>query len=559
MFKRKNAGEVRWCLFFLWLFLLTVFYPFTLVYGAEASINVAPDQTFYRDIEKLIAHKLIKKSIWGQRPYSRQEFARLILEAKKNFLQQTKISESGSNYIRDILDRLEREFKDEIFVMEKKGSRRAFLFHPLTSVQFGGTMTNSPFRVVPENGGGHIDARVNPFLDSQMGHHLAEGTTTSLQTDSSLQWTDHVALHLIPRFQLAWQQNDNPEANAFIENFYAKFFLKNIELEIGRDNVLWGQGDTGSLFLSTNPRALDLVKISNDKPFLLPWVFKNLGLQKMSFMYADLGPEQNFSHAYLATWKWSLLPMSFLEFGFVMGVHSGGEGAPGASFGQRVLDIFPVTHLLWGSQDLIGNKIGGGDFHLRLPFLRNTTLYGEILFDDIKGDLKTQFDDVAAYLFGLYAPRLLDSGKLDLRLEYHQVGTIFYRHGQFQSGWTENQFVLGDPLGSDSWGIYATANWDLSKNNSIKTAFAWETASGDIYMGVAPVGANSFFEKITDNPEETRYRATLVWGHYFKKLNFMNFNLKGGYERVKNFNFSSGSSLNNFLGQFTLVIKPVYN
>lgn len=556
MFKRKNAGEVRWCLFFLWLFLLTVFYPFTLVYGAEASINVAPDQTFYRDIEKLIAHKLIKKSIWGQRPYSRQEFARLILEAKKNFLQQTKISESGSNYIRDILDRLEREFKDEIFVMEKKGSRRSFLFHPLTSVQFEGTMTNSPFRVVPNNNVGLMDARLNPFLNSQMGHHLVEGTTMSVETDTSFQWTNHTAFHFIPRFQLAWEQNDQTEADVFVENLYAKFFFKNIELEIGRDNVLWGQGDTGSLFLSTNPRALDLVKISNDKPFLLPWVFKNLGLQKMSFMYADLGPEQNFSHAYLATWKWSLLPMSFLEFGFVMGVHSGGEGAPGASLGQRVLDIFPVTHLLWGSQDLIGNKIGGGDFHLRLPFLRNTTLYGEFFFDDIKGDLKTQFVDVSAYLFGIYVPRLLDSGVLDLRLEYHQIGPVFYRHGQFVSAWTLNQFILGDPLGPDGQALYGRINWDVSSTDRIEILLAWENSSGDVYQGFAPVGSNSFYEKITNNPEEMRYRATVLWDRRFERPDFLSLQVMGGYERVKNFNFSSGSSLNNFLGQFTLVVQP---
>lgn len=520
---------------------------------AEASINVSPVESFYRDIDKLVAHKLIHTHIRGQRPFSRREFARLAQEAAKNFSQKKPWSEKSLTYIQTILDRLHSEFAEEI---EELKSTNTVSFHPIANSEFHWVTTDSPYRPISDNGVGRIDSLFNPLLQPLMGRHLVEGTTAAIETSSWLRLTDHMAFHFVPRVQLALDSIDDVEANIFVENLYAKFLFKNIELEIGRDNILWGQGEKSTLLLSASPRALDLVKLSNDKPFHFPWIFEKMGPQRMSFIYADLGPEQGFPHTYLASWKWSMLPLPFLELGLNMGVHSGGEGSPDGSFLDRFADIIPAAHLFAGSQQEIGNKIGGGDFNLRLPFFRNTSVYGELFFDDIKGDIKTQFVDVAAYLFGAYLPRLTDSGLVDLRFEFHQIGEVFYRHAQFLSGWSLNQQTLGDPLGPNAQGFYLTANWDISSHNKLESSLALETTSGDIFQAVYPVGSNSSFQKIIDSPEETRYRFTATWSHRFKKHDFMQFHLKGGYERVKNFNFSAGSSLDNFLGLFVLSIQP---
>ena len=100
----------------------------------------------------------------------------------------------------------------------------------------------------PANGVGSIDARQNPFLQNHGGKRLVEGTTLSLETNSWIRLTKFFAFDFAPRFQVAFENLENPQAKVFVENFYGKFLFKNVELEVGRDNILWGQSDESTLY-----------------------------------------------------------------------------------------------------------------------------------------------------------------------------------------------------------------------------------------------------------------------------------------------------------------------
>ena len=308
-----------------------------------------------------------------------------------------------------------------------------------------------------------------------------------------------------------------------------------------------GQGKDAGILLSNNPRGLDFGKISNDSPFFFPWVFRYMGANKFSFFYADLGPEQNFPHAYLTGYKWNLQPLRFFEVGAGLLVHAGGEGSPPASLGEQIGNLFRFNP----TDKQIGNIIGGFEIRFRIPPLRGTELYAEAMFDDRHNSFfsSAQLDDDASYIAGLYLPRVDNSGVLDLRFEYHRMGKRFYRHGTWTSGWTLNQFIIGDNLGPDAQGFYLSSRWDVDAKNLLTFEGAFESRSRDIWAIDDPHEFN--FKKIQDFPDEKRFRGTAAWQHRVSDLP-MRFVFEVGYERVQNFNFTADNSRNNFLGQFAL-------
>ena len=532
---------------------------------AQASVNVNTLEPIYRDIDKLVANGLVFKIIMGQKPFSRKEIARITAEALHNFpqlekeLQNPNLSEKDKNkiqaridYLQPILNRLQKDYHEELVEIGAiSGEKYKYSWHLVEKTTVDLTGSNSLPRVLNnDNGLGAINAVINPLLQYQQGRHLVDGTNLSLETSHWARLTDYFAFYFQPRFQMGMaldngQANDN---NIYVMNLYGKFNYHNFEVQVGRDNLFWGQGNNAGLLLSNNPRGLDMVKLSSDSPFILPSVLRYLGAHKLSFFYADLGPDQYFPHSYLSGYKWSWLPISFFEFGLSMMVESGGDGSPSASFGKRVKAEFAFNPETAG-QD-ISNKQGGFEMRFRIPPLRGTELYLETAFEDRHNNMfsHSQWVDDAAYVGGLYLPRLSNTGNVDLRLEYHYTGPRFYRHGDFRSGMTLNQFIIGDNLGPNAQGAYAILNWDINDRNIVTPELAFESRSNDTWAADNTKDFN--LVKIASFPSENRYRLGTTWFHRFASFP-LDVKLKGAYERVYNFNFVSGSDRNNFLGELT--------
>ncbi len=542
---------------------------------AQVSVNVSTLDPVYRDIDKLVGHGLVKKIIMGQRPFSRREIARITKEAMfhveglKQTLNDPSISEKKKTalqarlgYIDNILQRLKSEYREELIQLGAiEGSKSWYSAHPLEKAWAEVLVTNSLPRVLnDDNGIGRIDMLTNPLLQNLQGRHLVDGANLSLETAHWFRVSDYFAVYARPRFQLGLgREGDNQpdDIKVFILNLYSKLYFKNFEVEVGRDNLFWGQGLNSGLLLSNNPRGLDMIKLSNDEPGFLPWVFKYMGANKVSFFFADLGPEQNFPNAYLVGYKWSLQPLSFFEIGASIVTQSGGDGSPEASFGERVIDTFPIVQIFSGPQVQVGNKLGGIDFRFRVPPARGLELFFEMVLDDTQSPFtnpKGFFDQDAGYVAGFYLPRVMNTGEVDLRFEFHRTGNRYYRHAQFTSGWTLNRYVMGDLLGPDSNGYYLTTSWDVDRNNLLTFHGAFELRRDDIYMLDDIPGERFDFIKIQENPDEHRYRGIVSWLFRVPDLPLqLQTNL--GYEHVQNFNFVAGQSRNNFLGQATLQIN----
>ncbi len=535
------------------LSLLLFFYPVFLF--AQVSVNVSTLDPVYRDIDKLVAHGLVTKIIVGQKPYSRKEIARITAQALKNTTRledrvndpsleekEKQSIQSRLEYIHEILKRLKKDYEEELVQLGAlEGENYKYSWHLAEKANFNLTGSNSSPRLVSYNSWGGINAVVNPLLQYQQGRRLIEGTNLSLQTSHWLRLTDYFAFYFQPRFQMAMalgdgQVNDN---NVYVMNLYGKLNIKNFEIQAGRDNLFWGQGLNSGLLLSNNPRGLDIVKISNDSPFIMPWIFKYLGPTKLSYFFSNLGPDQNFPYPYLLGYKFSIEPVSFFELGFGMLVEYGGQGAPSSSLSDRVLEAVPFGATIHTASISNSNKLGGIDFRFRIPPARNLELYGEFIYDDPAKF--SNFDPInsrdSSILGGIYLGRFTNSGKVDLRAEYHRTGRISYRHTQWISGITLNQFLLGDNLGPGSQGFYLTSNIDVNRKNVLRFNEAIELRDDN--------------DDDTNNASsENRYRTTIEWFYRFESFP-LDVKLKAAYERVNNFNFT-GSNRNNFAGEIAL-------
>ncbi len=530
---------------------------------AQVSVNVDTLDPVYRDIDKLVSHGLVKKIIMGQRPFSRREIARITAEAMFQFQKledrfadpETPEKKKNSlkkriDYITVILNRLKLDYQEELIqIGALEGKKRSYSIHGVENVDAGMLITNSPSEPLPlDNGIGEINAVINPLLDYQQGRHLVEGYNLAVETSHWLRASDYFALYFRPRFQLGITPNNNPNDNdVYILNLYGKLNFKNFEIQVGRDNLFWGQGLDSGLLLSNNPRGLDMIKISNDIPGILPWVFKYLGAHKASFFYADMGPEQNFPHPYLVGYKYNIQPLSFFELGIGFYAQGGGEGSPHASFKQRVEDLYGFSP---GTIVGLSNKLSGLDFRFRIPPARGMEIYGEAIFDDTKGidGTKRFWWQDAGYIFGINLPRITDTGNVDLRLEYHKTGLRMYRHTVFTSGITLNQYLIGDNLGPDAFGVYLVSNWDYDPQNLFTFRGAFESRSSDVWGNNSDSrGIIGNFFVVQNNPSENRYRVTTQWLHRFEDWP-VKFKANIGYEFVQNFGFIEGETKNNFLG-----------
>jgi hypothetical protein len=188
-----------------------------------------------------------------------------------------------------------------------------------------------------------------------------------------------------------------------------------------------------------------------------------------------------------------------------------------------------------------------------LPFLRNLEIYSEFYFDDFDlVDIPKSFTQDGGMLFGAYLARLDDKGSWNLRVEGRKTSSILYKHGIWNTGWTENGFVLGDPLGPDADSLSVFLH---KTNNDLLTQFSWigalERVDSDIYSGGGSAVGRI---KTTDGPPEIRFRTLFSASHALSNLWTLSGSL--GYERIKDFNFIRGDDKNGFLAQVSMDFRP---
>ena len=542
---------------------------------AQASVNVSSLDPVYRDIQKLIAHDLVDAVIVGQRPYSRIDIARIAAQARRNLPRlQVQLSDAALSptaqdraatrlrYVESILSRIEGDYSEELDQLNSAvgvASQRAL--HPIARVEASVAVANSPPRDAINANLGFNDAVVNPLLRHRQGRNVVDGGTASVETVHWTRVSRHIALFARPRFQISRAFAPQPNINEVkLQNLYASVVLGNIEVLLGRDNLAWGHGRDAGLLISSNARGMDMIKISNDRLLTLPWLLRLLGPTKFSLFVAHLGSNRHFPNSYMVGYKISVSPHAQLELGFAVTTEAGGRGAPTASLFERIVDpLIFVDIVFFPSRDLqFSDKRAEFDASLRFPQARGLELFAAAVFDDIRqANLKGMFTQDAGYVVGAYLPRLVDSGRLDLTLQYYFTGIRLYRHKDFRSGHTLDGILIGSELESTGRAGNIRLSWDASRQDLITLEGTYEARSADDYMvlGVPPGDTIPLQTiKLRSNPQERRYRAAASWTHRLRTQPILIKTLFG-YERANTFGFQLGRNRNNLVGEIQLQLN----
>jgi len=475
--------------------------------GAQVRAFVPPDSPIYGDIDRLSASGLIDTIVVGTRPYTEREIVRLLSEAKRNLHRRASETEWAARAIDAGLRRYDRSAPGGV-----------------ETVSLGLTFLDSPYRAIPADGNGSIDATINPLAGYQAGRPIVNGTTSTLETTADVSLGRHIAVSLQPRMAFGMPRSTPNDATlrGGVQSGNIVGAFGNLVVDVGRSYVEFGQSYPSGLLLSANSPPLDMIRISTERPAALPWLFRLLGPMYGTMFVADLGTsDQAHPHAKLAGYHVSILPHPNLELGGEVIDETGGNGSPPATFTDRVIDLFPIFDLpllemlYRGYGNLrFSNKLAGVDARLRLPSLAGMEIYTEVAVDDadIRRLRSTLLED-GGIIGGVAWSCLIECGRWVARLEYHQTGIRYYTHTDFSSGLQQQGDLLGDPLGPRGLGGYATFDAEVGRFGRVKASAAHEVRSGNLYRSAASDSTLSdfHFEQILHRPGEHRTRVGTEW------------------------------------------------
>lgn len=512
--------------------------------AGQATTYVPALDRAYEDLN-LLATAGLADVMLGQRPFSRAAFRGFVDQAEGRITkhpQPLRVTEA--------LARLRARFAPDGADAGPAALRPA-------GARLDVAASRSPDRPYRTGADGSIDGSVNPLLQRNQGRVLVDGLTTALEGGLALVGGP-VAAEVVPRVYLGAPRGaDGTQGSIDVQTAYARALAGPVAFEVGRVGPVWGFGAEGGAMLSTNARGLDMVRVSSERSIRLPGFLRALGQWQGSFGIADLGSARDTPGARMASVRVSGRVNAYLEGGASYFNIQGGEGAPHATFGDRVRDflLLPLRDTTEDASGLwqISDKVVGVDARFTLPSARSALYVNFFTTDDryfFSQPAKGYWED-ATWLVGVEALGVGSDGRLDLRVEWRHNGARAHTHHQFTSGVTLDGRVLGEALGPNAAGVSAGVAWN-GPASRLNVQGAWERYSGDFFRWEsrpAPVWSSPWY-RVSDNPDEVRTRLAVDYLR-FEGWRGLETSLGVGYEHVTRFNYTE-ERRHNLLAQASL-------
>jgi len=422
----------------------------------------------YELLEMLEAEGLTKSGLLTNRPITRQEAQRLLQEA----LESPAYPTAGAVALKAV-ERLKRELLNEL-----DGSGTYF----------------KPFERITLK---YASAGEQPhYLNiNNMGDSFSEGSNFRVGFSAHAGLWNKAAFYINPEFR--YSTGGQGDADVEVVEGYASLTFWNIEVAAGRQALWWGPGHHGSLLLTDNARPFDLIKITNPRPVLLPWVLSYMGPVRFTAFVTRLEKERDVSRPYLVGTRLDLKPHPYIEIG-VSRVAMFGGGDREVTTGT-LWDAFTARNE--NSVDEPGNQLASIDLKLIVPWrVQPFVLYAEAGAEDI------YLPALGAYTVGVYLPRILGLGALSLRAEYadNRISYkphVWYRHHIYTTGYKYKGRVIGHHMGTDATDFFAEVKYssdrlgdftvasdvergllsDAVKSRSEYYAVSWKRVFADMY------------------------------------------------------------------------------
>lgn len=469
-----------------------------------ASPYVPLDSWIYPAVERLAALGYINSAIAGMRPWTRMECARLLSEAGDRVLE-----DQGNNEAAALYHELINEFGTEVgwlgggnnaeFRVESVYTRATEIAgKPLTDgYHFGQTIVNDFGR--PEQEGLNNVSGLSGWTAAGPFAVYARGEYQHSPAAAALPFSAREAISIadfshsiVPQpFPVA---PDTPisAANRFrLLDGYVAMNLSDWQISYGKQSLWWGPDEGGGMMISDNAEPLTMFRINRVTPFKLPGLFGILGPMRVEFFLGQYtGYEFMFTPSGLVGQygqslhpqpivhgeRFSFKPTPNFEFGMSRTTDYGGPGYP-LTWHTFIRSVFSADQTIPGAPDKPGSRRSGLDFSYRIK--NGLTFYADGMteHDTISPIVGP---DVAAWLGGIYIPRLPKLSKMDFRAEGvytdppigGNVGSgFFYYNPTWISGYTNSRNLMGNWVGREGQGVQAWTSYWFSPRNKLQFEF----------------------------------------------------------------------------------------
>lgn len=503
---------------------------------AISSANIPLDSHIYHYLDKLVGFGLISSDIKGIKPFSKAEAARLILEAEHSLSRS-----DASPFAQELINRSRELIPRELSLYEHPDRKPVFIdYNPASSTRIRYVWIDgeprSYERLVHDPGDDGVFGigsglrPANPATAS-VPQHGTEGTPLSENNNGAvyrkghnaeLRWasegyiSDKATGLLEP--VLTYSKTDS-SASLRLNRGYVKLGGSWLELEIGKDENWLGLGYRGTVTLTNNADNFTQIKISSPEPFDVPY----LGSMKYAVVTARFD-KTNIGAVERQPWfyavKLSAKPAANLEIGFNLGRQMGGPGVNN-SLGAS------LRGLIGGTNADNSNGLAGFEARYRIPWLRNTELYGEFSGEDTA----LFWPIVESYVVGFYIPQLTEDGRNDFRFEFFQGNQILYTSGTFPEGYLYKGMPIGHSQGGATQDFFTRySHWFTARNN---------LALEYIYTNRGMIG------RLPGQAIERKHAGRIFWtlpvyGDIDAQVGY-------GIEKISNLNLVDGAALTNQL------------
>lgn len=464
-------------------------------YAGGGSTYVPLDTWVYPAFDRLQAWGLVPTAFAGQRPWTRTECARLLVEA------EPAAADLENDSARELYAALRKEFAKEIDNINGSSSGDVEVDRiyartmgvagtPLQDdFHFGQTLPNDFGRPTRSGanmiGGAELRASWKWFAAYVSGEYRYAGSLPAypLSVRQELAKEDYNPL----------QNGDTARA---IRDFqaldsYLSLNVKNFQFSFGKQSLWWGPSQSAPYLISDNAVPITMFRYDQIMPTKFPSIGSWLGPIRFEGFIGQLAGQHEYSSTlapvpsavvtgiirpqpYISGEKISIKPTENLEMGFGLTTVFGGPG-------------FPVTPKAWfksilsfqskaGKADA-GDRRAGVDIRYRIPWARNKVTFNyEAMTED--EPIAYLYPRRAGHLLGLYFPQVGPFKKLELTTEgmYTALPDVpergfFYYNLRYRSGYTNDGHLIGSWLGRDGRGLNINGKYWISPQTNVQAGY----------------------------------------------------------------------------------------
>ena len=463
------------------------------------------DSWIYPALERLAALGYINSAISDTRPWTRMECARQLSEAADRISGDLAEENEAGRLYTD----LAREFNREVALLgggnnaeirlESAYTRSTEIAgKPLTdSYHFAQTVWND-FGRPAEQGFNNVSgvsgwAADGPFAIYANGEfqHSPSAPALPLAARQAISIADFGRGTVPPPWPVAPDTPTPSVDRAHLLDAYVAMNVSDWQLSYGKQSLWWGPDDGGGMMFSDNADPLVMFRVNRVTPFKLPGFLGVLGPMRAEFFlgqysgyefmftpsglvgqYGESLHPQPIVHGERFTFK----PTPNFEFGMSRTTDYGGPNYP-LTWHTFLRSVFSTDQTLPGAANKPGSRRSGVDFSYRIK--NGLTFYADGMteHDTISPIVGP---DVAAWLGGIYLPRLPKIPKMDFRAEGvytdppigGNVGSgFFYYNPTWISGFTNSGHLMGNWAGREGQGVQAWTTYWFTPRNKLQFEF----------------------------------------------------------------------------------------